>query len=78
MAESLHVSADMTDATHPNYTDRHEPGHRVALGGGTVVKVSANVFYSTTAPTHAAFLLATEQAGVPVQYSSTAAACAAV
>jgi aspartyl aminopeptidase len=68
VAESLHVSADMTHATHPNYTDRHEPGHRVAFGGGPVVKVSANVFYSTTAPTHAAFLLATEQAGVPVQY----------
>jgi aspartyl aminopeptidase len=68
VAESLHVSADMTHATHPNYTDRHEPGHWVALGGGPVVKVSANVFYSTTAPTHAAFLLATEQAGVPVQY----------
>ena len=68
VAESLHVSADMTHATHPNYADRHEPGHWVALGGGPVVKVSANVFYSTTAPTHAAFLLATEQAGVPVQY----------
>ena len=68
VAESLHVSADMTHATHPNYTDRHEPGHWVALGGGPVVKVSANAFYSTTAPTHAAFLLATEQAGVPVQY----------
>ena len=68
VAESLHVSADMTHATHPNYIDRHEPGHWVALGGGPVVKVSANVFYSTTAPTHAAFLLATEQAGVPVQY----------
>ena len=68
VAESLHVSADMTHATHPNYTDRHEPGHWVALGGGPVVKVSANVFYSTTAPTHAAFLLAAEQAGVPVQY----------
>ena len=34
VAESLHVSADMTHATHPSYTDRHEPGHWVALGGG--------------------------------------------
>ena len=68
VADSLHVSADMTHATHPNHTDRHEPGHWVALGGGPVVKVSANVFYSTTAPTQAAFLLAAEQARVPVQY----------
>jgi len=68
VTSSLHVSADMTHATHPNYADRHEPRHWVALGGGPVVKVSANVFYSTTAPTQAAFLLAAEQAGVPVQY----------
>jgi aspartyl aminopeptidase len=68
VAGSLHVSADMTHATHPNYADRHEPGHPIALGGGPVIKVSANVYYSTTAPTHAAFLLAAEQAGVPVQY----------
>jgi aspartyl aminopeptidase len=68
VAGSLHISADMTHATHPNYPDRHEPGHQIALGGGPVVKVSANVSYSTTAPTHAAFLLAAEQAGVPVQY----------
>ena len=68
VADSLHVSADMAHATHPNYADRHEPGHWIALGGGPVVKISANGFYSTTAPTHAAFLLAAEQAGVPVQY----------
>jgi aspartyl aminopeptidase len=68
VSSSLHVSADMTHATHPNYPDRHEPAHRVALGGGPVLKVSANVFYGTTAPTQAAFLLAADQAGVPVQY----------
>ena len=66
--ESLHVSADMTHATHPNYPDRHEPEHQIALNGGPVVKVSANVHYATQARTHAAFLLAAEQAGVPVQY----------
>ncbi|HUA41280.1 MAG TPA: M18 family aminopeptidase [Streptosporangiaceae bacterium] len=68
VSSSLHVSADMTHATHPNYPDRHEPRHWIALGGGPVLKVSANVFYGTTAPTQAAFLLAAEQAGVPVQY----------
>jgi aspartyl aminopeptidase len=68
VAGSVHVSADMTHATHPNYTDRHEPQHQVALNGGPVVKVSANLNYATTAPTHAAFLLAAQQAGVPVQY----------
>lgn len=68
VTDSVHVSADMTHATHPNYPDRHEPQHWITLGGGPVIKVSANVRYATTAPTHAAFLLAAEQAGVPVQY----------
>jgi aspartyl aminopeptidase len=68
VAGSIQVSADMTHATHPNYPDRHEPEHHIALNGGPVVKVSANVSYATDAPTHAAFLLAAEQAGVPVQY----------
>jgi aspartyl aminopeptidase len=68
VADSVHVSADMGHATHPNYPDKHEPRHWIALGGGPIVKMSANVSYATTAPTHAAFLLAAEQANVPVQY----------
>jgi aspartyl aminopeptidase len=68
VTNSLHVSADMTHATHPNYADRHEPGHWIALNGGPVIKVSANVSYATSAITQAAFLAATAQAGVPVQY----------
>jgi aspartyl aminopeptidase len=67
-AGSVHVSADMTHATHPNYPDRHEPDHQIVLGGGPVVKVSASAHYATDAPAHAVFLLAAEQAGVPVQY----------
>jgi aspartyl aminopeptidase len=68
VASSVHISADMTHATHPNYPDKHEPEHQIRLNGGPVVKISANVFYATDAATHAAFLLAAEQAGVPVQY----------
>ena len=68
VAGSAHVSADMSHATHPNYPDRHEPEHQIALNGGPIVKVSANVHYATDANTHAAFLLAAEQAEVPVQY----------
>jgi aspartyl aminopeptidase len=68
VAASVHVSADMSHATHPNYPDRHEPEHQIALNGGPIVKVSANVNYGTDASTLATFLLAAEQAGVPVQY----------
>lgn len=68
VAGSVHVSADMTHATHPNYPDKHEPEHFLVMNGGPAVKISANALYGTDAPTHAAFLLAAEQAGVPVQY----------
>jgi aspartyl aminopeptidase len=68
LAGSAHVSADVTHATHPNYADKHEPEHKVAVNGGPVVKMSANVLYATDAPSHAAYLLAAEQAKVPVQY----------
>jgi aspartyl aminopeptidase len=68
VAGSIHVSADMGHATNPNYPDRHEPQHQVALNGGPILKMNANVLYATDAKTHAAFLLAAEQARVPVQY----------
>jgi aspartyl aminopeptidase len=68
IAGSVHVSADMSHATHPNYPGRHEPEHHIALGGGPVMKVTANASYATDAPVSATFLLAAEQAGVPVQF----------
>jgi aspartyl aminopeptidase len=71
LAGSYCVSADGAHATHPNYPERHEPGHTIALGGGPVVKVNANVRYATDAPGAARFQLAAERAGVPVQHFVT-------
>ena len=45
------ASADMAHATHPNYTDRHEPDHHVTINEGPVLKLNANQRYATTAPT---------------------------
>ncbi len=67
LARSACLSADMAHATHPNYTDRHDPQHQVALNGGPVVKVNANVRYATDAPGSALVALAAEQAKVPLQ-----------
>lgn len=64
---SMVVSADMAHATHPNYPDRHEPGHLIEVNAGPVLKVQANLRYATDGGTAAAFALACHQAGVRLQ-----------
>ncbi|ORV51276.1 aminopeptidase [Mycobacterium florentinum] len=64
---SLLASADMAHATHPNYPERHEPGHLIAINAGPVLKVHPNLRYATDGRTAAAFALACEQAGVGLQ-----------
>jgi aspartyl aminopeptidase len=64
---SLLASADMAHATHPNYPERHEPGHLIAINAGPVLKVHPNLRYATDGRTAAAFALACQQAGVGLQ-----------
>ena len=74
---SLLVSADGAHATHPNYSDRHEPDHAIEVNAGPVLKRNANQRYATDADTAAAFALACERADVPMQrfVSRTDMAC---
>lgn len=67
LAGSVIASGDMAHATHPNYAERHEPQHRIAMNGGPVLKINTNLRYATDAVGAAAFALACEQADVPVQ-----------
>jgi aspartyl aminopeptidase len=67
LARSACVSADGAHATHPNYPERHEPGHHITLGAGPVLKLNANVRYATDAPGAAAVRLAAERADVALQ-----------
>lgn len=67
LPESLLASADMAHATHPNYPDRHEPGHLIEVNAGPVLKVHPNLRYATDGRTAAAFALACLQAGVALQ-----------
>ncbi|WP_311198138.1 M18 family aminopeptidase [Ornithinimicrobium sp. INDO-MA30-4] len=67
LAGSVIASGDVTHATHPHYPDRHEPQHNIAMNGGPVLKVNANLRYATDSVGAASFTLACEQAGVPMQ-----------
>lgn len=67
LAGTVIASGDMAHATNPNYAERHEPGHHVQMNGGPVLKINAQARYATDGLGAAAFRLACEQAGVPVQ-----------
>jgi aspartyl aminopeptidase len=67
LSTSMVASGDMAHATHPNYPERHEPGHLIEVNGGPVLKVQPNLRYATDGRTAAAFALACAQAGVPLQ-----------
>jgi aspartyl aminopeptidase len=64
---SMVASGDMAHATHPNYPERHEPSHLIEVNAGPVLKVQPNLRYATDGRTAAAFQLACDQAGVPLQ-----------
>ncbi|WP_374024315.1 M18 family aminopeptidase [Mycobacterium sp. HNNTM2301] len=67
LPDSLLASADMAHATHPNYSERHEPSHLIEVNAGPVLKVHPNLRYATDGRTAAAFELACRQAGVGLQ-----------
>lgn len=67
LSNSLFISSDNAHATHPNYPDRHEPQHHVALNAGPVLKHNSNQRYTTTARSEGIFQLAAERAGVQTQ-----------
>jgi len=68
LAGSACVSADGAHGTHPNYADRHEPDHHIALNGGPVIKHNANERYATNGTSAAMFARACRDAGLDVQH----------
>lgn len=66
-AQSFFISADMAHAYHPNFPNAYEPGHKVMVNGGPVIKINVNQRYSSDAETSARFMLLCEKAGVPYQ-----------
>jgi aspartyl aminopeptidase len=67
LAHSFFVSADMAHAYHPNFPGAYEPGHKVTVNRGPVIKTHSNQRYTTSAETAARFMGFCERAGVPYQ-----------
>lgn len=67
LTASVCCSADMAHATHPNYMERHEPDHFLAMNAGPVIKINANLRYATNSESEVFFQRACERADVPFQ-----------
>lgn len=67
-AGSVCLSSDTGHAVHPNYPERHEPGHLPLPNGGPILKVNVNQRYATDGHGRALFAAACERAGVPWQH----------
>lgn len=67
LAGSRCVSADNAHAVHPNYMERHDPGHRPLVNHGPAIKLNSNQRYATSAASAAWMIAAFDAAGVPWQ-----------
>jgi aspartyl aminopeptidase len=65
--KGLLISADMAHAAHPNYSDKHDNGHRPEVNGGLVIKSHSGCRYATTSRVAAALRSFCNQNDIPVQ-----------
>ena len=67
LANSLMISADMAHAYQPNFPNAYEPGHKIIVNQGPVIKINANHRYASNCLSEAAFVHVCRQAEVPFQ-----------
>jgi aspartyl aminopeptidase len=67
LANSLMISADMAHAYQPNFPNAYEPGHKILVNHGPVIKINANHRYATHCLSEAFFADLCQQLDVPVQ-----------
>ncbi|MDI5964264.1 M18 family aminopeptidase [Streptantibioticus silvisoli] len=77
LSATVCLSSDTGHAVHPNYAERHDPGHHPVPNGGPILKVNVNQRYATDGQGRGLFVAACERAGVPWQsfVSNNATAC---
>jgi aspartyl aminopeptidase len=68
IAKSFMISADMAHAVHPNVGEKSDPQNRPLINKGPVIKLSANMKYTTDSNSAAVYAAICKQASVPVQY----------
>ncbi len=61
------ISVDNAHGIHPNYADKHDPGHKPLINQGPVIKVNANQRYATNSETAGWFRHICESNNIPVQ-----------
>lgn len=67
IAVSSCISADAGHSVNPNYVGKHDPGNKLVLNGGPVLKINGNQRYATDANGGALWFRCCEAAGVPSQ-----------
>lgn len=68
IAKSFMISADMAHAVHPNVGEKHDPQNRPLINKGPVIKLSANMKYTTDSNSASVYAAICKQAEVPIQY----------
>ena len=67
ISQSFFISAEMAHAYNPNFPASYEPGHKVMVNGGPVIKTNVNQRYASDAESAARFMRCCEIASVPYQ-----------
>jgi len=68
ISKSFMISADLAHAVHPNAGEKHDPKNRPLINKGPVIKISANLHYTTDSNSSAAYARLCAKAGVPLQW----------
>ncbi|MPM87891.1 putative M18 family aminopeptidase 2 [bioreactor metagenome] len=61
------ISADLAHALHPNIVEKHDPTNKPIMGGGPVIKISANQAYTSDAFSAGVYKNICEKCGVKYQ-----------